>query len=89
MLGSVLGEMLDTSPEERRRYYALLRRMSPADRARVLVSLCRRSRQMAEAGIRAMHPGLDGQELSARLTARLYGTSVARRLHGRIPEGSG
>ncbi|HEX4621244.1 MAG TPA: hypothetical protein VH208_06725 [Myxococcaceae bacterium] len=81
----MIGEMLDTSPEKRDRYYELLRRLGPRERGLVLASLCKGGRDAAEAGIRRLHPGIGSAELKLRLTARLYGAGVARRLHGKLP----
>jgi hypothetical protein len=74
------GEMLDTSPENRRRYYELLRTLTPEQRARKVVGLCRAVRRLALAGIRERHPGATDEEESALLAERLYGTPTAERL---------
>lgn len=82
---STFGEMLDTPPEARRRYYDLIRRMSVEERARACAEASYAIRQLAEAGIRSAHPGSTEDEVRARLTARLYGREVALRLHGWAP----
>jgi hypothetical protein len=82
---SSFGEMLDTPPEARRRYYDLIRRMSVEERARACAEASHAIRQLAEAGIRAAHPEASEDEVRARLTARLYGREVTLRLHGWAP----
>jgi hypothetical protein len=42
-------------------------------------------RQLAEAGIRQRHPHASDSEVRVRLTVRLYGRDVARRLFGAVP----
>jgi hypothetical protein len=79
------GEMLDTTPETRRRYYDLIRRMSVEERARACAEASFAVRQLAEAGIRAAYPAADENKVRARLTARLYGPEIALRLHGWAP----
>lgn len=74
--------MLDTSPEQRRRYYELLRSMTPEQRARKLSGLCEMVRTMALASIRAQHPAATPRELSRHLAERLYGAEIAARLFG-------
>ena len=77
--------MLDTPPEQRRRYYELLRGLSVAERARKVVGLCRTVRALAVAGIRAAHPDAGPEEIQRHLVLRLYGREVARRLFGPAP----
>jgi len=76
------GEMLDTPPEQRQRYYDLLRALSVADRARKVVGLCRTVRALAVAGIRAAHPDASPEEIRRHLVVRLYGREAAGRLFG-------
>ncbi|HEU5217073.1 MAG TPA: hypothetical protein VFU23_00340 [Gemmatimonadales bacterium] len=80
-----LGEMLDTPPEARRKYYDLVRRMTVEERARACAEASLAIRQLAEAGIRAAHPAASSEEVRVRLTARLYGREAALRLHGWAP----
>lgn len=72
------GEMLDTPPEQRRKYYELLRGLSVADRARKVVGLCRTVRVLAVAGIRAAHPDAGPDEIRRHLVLRFYGHEAAR-----------
>ena len=48
--------------------------------------LSRGVRELAIAGIREMHPQVNEEELRVRLTVRLYGREVAKRLFGAVPE---
>lgn len=79
------GEMLDTTPQARERYHALLRQMTPQQRLRAISSASRGIRTLAEAGIRREHPGAPAEEIRIRLTVRLYGRDTALRLHGTVP----
>ena len=72
------GEMLDTPPEQRRKYYELIRGLSVADRARKVVGLCRTVRALAVAGIRATHPDAGPEEIRRHLLLRLYGRDATR-----------
>ena len=74
------GEMLDTASDARTRYFDLLARLTPAERARRVVSLGRTARALARAGIRQSQPGASPQTVELELLARIYGPAVARRL---------
>ena len=74
------GEMLDTSLEERSRYYALVARLTPEERARKVTALGRTARELARAGIRQLRPEASADEVELDLVARLYGREVAGRL---------
>jgi hypothetical protein len=74
------GEMLDTSPEERRRYYALITRLTPAERARKVAGLGRALRDLIRAEIRRTDPDASPLDVELALVARLYGDAAARRL---------
>lgn len=87
-MSETLGEMLDTSPAQRARYYALLRALSPEQRARSVVGLTRATRIMALAGIRQAFPSATERELDVRLAVRLYGPQLAQRVYGYVPDGA-
>lgn len=74
------GEMLDTSPDARARYFDLLGRLTPAERARSVVSLGRAARAFARAGIRWSQPDASPDAVELELLTRMYGPAVARRL---------
>ena len=74
------GEMLDTSPGERARYFSMLAALTPADRARKVAELSRAARDLARAGIRLAHPEASATDIELELVARLYGRAVAGRL---------
>jgi len=74
------GEMLDTSPDARARYFDMLARLTPAERARKVVSLGRAARAFARAGIRSSQPDSPPHDVELELLARMYGPAVARRL---------
>ena len=70
------GPSTDTSEAASNRYFELLRRRTPAERATILAGL----RQLAESGVRAAFPSASDREVKARVAARLYGVEVAERL---------
>ena len=72
----------DTSPEQKRRYYELLRHLTPAQRLHAMSAATRRMRMMAEAGIRRRHPGASDKQVRFELVRLLYGEEAARRLAG-------
>jgi hypothetical protein len=74
------GEMLDTSPDARARYYDLLARMTPGERATKVSALGRAARELARAGIRLRRPQAPALAIELELIARLYGEDVAERL---------
>jgi hypothetical protein len=78
------GEMLDTSQEARVRYYELLARMTPGERARKVAALGRAARELARAGIRLRHPQATASAIELELIGRLYGDDVAARLAPRV-----
>lgn len=86
--GARLGRIVyqDTSPAQIERYHALLRRITPARRLKAAASLSAGIRALAEAGIRMRHPTATDNEVSVRLTVRLYGRDAARRLFGGYPD---
>ncbi len=48
-------------------------------------ALSKAVRELAVAGLRTRHPDATVDEIRVRLTVRLYGRDVARRLFGRVP----
>jgi len=74
------GEMLDTSPDARARYFELLGRLTPAERARSVVSLGRAARAFARAGILRSEPDASPDTVELELITRMYGSAVTRRL---------
>lgn len=74
------GEMLDTSQAERRRYYEMIARLTPAERGRKVAGLGRALRELIRAEIRRTQPGATPVDIELALVARLYGDDVARRL---------
>jgi hypothetical protein len=81
----MFGEMLDTSPEARRFYYAQLARLSPRERLAIMASTSRMVRRLAEAGIRKRYPGISEPELKLRLAVRLYGREMVEPVLGMLP----
>ena len=79
LVDSSFGEMLDTSPAQRRRYYDWLRSLTPQQRAREVADLCRAGRALARAGIRAQEGKAPPGEVERQLVERIYGAPVAER----------
>jgi hypothetical protein len=78
------GEILDTSRDARARYFDLLARLTPAERAKKVVGLGRAARQFARAGIRHRRPDASPHEVELELVARLYGPAVARMIAAHV-----
>lgn len=74
------GEMQNMALEERARYYALVARLTPEERARKVAALGRAAREVARAGIQQLRPQATADEVEVELVARLYGRDVADRL---------
>ena len=70
----------DTSPEQQREYFRLLRELTPRGRLLVASAATRRMRQMALAGVRMRNPGATEAQLRAELTRLLYGPEAALRV---------
>ena len=60
------------------------RRMSPAQKAALVASLCRSVRELALAGIRERHPGASPREQFLRLAMLTLGTDLARAAYPEI-----
>jgi hypothetical protein len=75
----------DTGPAGIARYHQLLRAQAPHQRLEQTNALIAAVRELAIAGIRARHPSATPDEIRVRLTVRLYGRDVARRLFGSVP----
>ena len=75
----------DTGSSAFDRYHQLLRAQAPQERLEQANALSRAVRELAVAGLRTRHPDATPEEIRVRLTVRLYGRSVARRLFGRVP----
>jgi hypothetical protein len=75
----------DTSAAAIARYHQLLQAQAPHQRLEQTNALIAAVRELAVAGIRARHPVASPQEVRMRLTVRLYGREVARRLFGNLP----
>ena len=74
------GEIFDTSPEERAKYYALIARLTPEERVRKMTALGQVARELARADLARTYPHASPTEIEIELVARLYGRAVARRL---------
>jgi hypothetical protein len=75
----------DTGSAAVDRYHQLLRAQAPRERLEQANALTTAVRELAVAGLRTRHPDASADELRVRLTVRLYGRDVARRLFGQVP----
>ena len=75
----------DTGSAAIDRYHELLRAQAPHERLEQANALTKAVRELAVAGLRTRHPGATPEEIRLRLTVRLYGRDVARRLFGHVP----
>ncbi len=75
----------DTAPEQLARYRARIAAMSVAEKAELTAGLTQATRDLAEAGLRARHPGASEGELRCRFVALLYGRAVAERFFDDVP----
>jgi hypothetical protein len=75
--------MRDTTPEAERAYWQIVRNMTPQQRVAQAMVLSQRVRDIKRAGIRALHPDLDEQEVHLLLIEALHGkeASEAVRAH--------
>jgi hypothetical protein len=67
----------DTTPENQARYFQLLRRLTPAERLRIVNATSHRMREMAEAGIRRRLPNADEGQIRDELRRVRYGDGSA------------
>jgi hypothetical protein len=76
---------LDTPPEVERLQLEGWRRMSPADKARIVTALTTAALEMAKAGIRRRHPQESPESQRMRLAEILHGPELARRMFPNLP----
>jgi hypothetical protein len=81
----MIGEMLDTSPEGKRFYFARLAKLTSFERLALMRESTGMIRRLAEASIRNEHPEASPEELRARLAVRLYGRETVERVLGPLP----
>jgi len=65
----VRPQSLDTDPAVEERQIEAWRRMTPAEKLRIVSELVRASEELALAGVKQRHPGATGRELELRLAA--------------------
>jgi hypothetical protein len=70
----------DTTPQQTERYFELLRRLTPAERLRIVSVTSRRVRQMVEASVRERLGNVSEAEVKDAVVERLYGPEAKRRL---------
>ena len=75
----------DTGSAAVDRYHQLLRAQAPHERLEQANALSKAVRELAVIGLMTRHPDATPEEIRVRLTVRLYGRDVARRLFGQLP----
>ncbi len=73
----------DTSADADAVQLELLRRMSPAEKLRLMTELTWAAEQVALAELRRRHPEASDEELFLRLAVRRLGRDVVRAVYGR------
>jgi hypothetical protein len=76
----------DTAPEVAARYDAMIGALPGERRLAIAAQLTEGARAMAEAGLRARHPGASDAEIRSRFAALLYGRAAAERIFGALPD---
>ena len=76
----------DTVPAMAQRYHQRIGALPGPRRLEIAAQLSAGVRAMAEAGLRHRHPRASDEEIRCRLTALLYGRSVAERLFPPVPD---
>lgn len=67
---------LDTAAEAHQVQIQVYRRMGPEGRLQRAMRMCDEAREVAQAGIRARHPGYDGQSVKWALLRLLLGDTL-------------
>jgi len=79
----------DTSREADEMQFAYWRRLTPAQKARIVAGLTRMTNQLARAGIRMRHPNATPREMDLRLMALRVDRAVMIKYFGWDPEREG
>lgn len=76
----------DTQPEAERVLFDFYRRMTPAEKVRIMFDLVRVGDESALAEIRSRHPGCSEHEAHLRLASKKYPRDLMIRAYGWDPE---
>jgi hypothetical protein len=71
----------DTTPEARRVYFDILRRMTPAERVQVAMELTAAADELLRAGVRRSHPEAQGEEFDYQVLRARYGQELADKVY--------
>ena len=82
-------QSLDTDPDVEERQIEVWRRMTPAEKLRIVSELVRGSEELALAGLKQRHPAATGRELELRLAALRLGRDTMLRWFDWDPEREG
>ncbi len=63
-------------------YIAALRNLGPAGRAKLVVELSRRARELAEQGVRLRHPDWTPEQIKRETIRLILGPELAREVYG-------
>lgn len=86
---AVRAQSLDTDPAVEERQLEAWRRMTPAEKLRIVSELVRASEELALAGLKQRHPGATCRELDLRLAALRLERDLMVRWLGWDPEREG
>jgi hypothetical protein len=78
------SRMSDTSPEAEEIQIALLRKLTPAQRAAKAFSLSHQVIQLSRRAIRRQNPGLSEFDLKILCLQHFYGPDIARKVRKRL-----
>jgi hypothetical protein len=82
----VKTQSTDTHPEIERIIIESYRRMSPAERFKIMEDLTRAAISLTMSGVRANHPGADETECRLRAASRWLDPELMRKAYGWDPE---
>ena len=75
--------LTDTTPEAERVYHAILAKLTPGERAEIVLEMIAATDDLVRAGIRLRYPEATGEEFDYQFLRAKYGDDVAGRVYGR------
>jgi len=80
------NHLSDTHPDIERMWHEQMRELSAAERWKRVGGLNRTLRTLALSDLKHLHPTESEDELRLRLAYRMYGSDLANRAYGPLPE---
>jgi Rv0078B-related antitoxin len=78
--------LADTDPQAERVYTAILRQLSPWEKANLIADMAESGRELVLLNVRKRHPDAGDEEIFRYLAERMLGPEVAGRVYGPLPE---